>query len=237
MDRTRAKTVLLAGGWLAQQTPDFRTRLLALGQLRPFAPGDPVFHAGDAAGGIYGVVAGGFAVEMPTAQGGSVTATIIRPPVWFGYGAHTSRRQRILTYRASEAAWALHVPLPALDELARTLPDASRAIGAVAEFAMDVAIQTVSDLLIRPAEGRIAATLLRVTAAGEGALPDDPAGFRLTQAELGEMANASRAVVNRTLGAFERRGWIRSGYQRIAVMDAAALAAFVSGAGEARDDG
>jgi CRP-like cAMP-binding protein len=56
--------------------------------------------------------------------------------------------------------------------------------------------------------------------------PDDPRGFFLTQAVLGEMANASRHHVNRVLGDFEREGWIAKSYNHIRVLDADALADF-----------
>jgi CRP/FNR family cyclic AMP-dependent transcriptional regulator len=95
---------------------------------------------------------------------------------------------------------------------------------------MRAALRTVSDLLIPQADRRIAATLLRLTRADEDERPEDPRGFRLRQAELGEMANASRQIVNRALSRFAGSGWIALGYQRIAVLDPAALAAFANAA-------
>ncbi len=67
--------------------------------------------------------------------------------------------------------------------------------------------------------------MLRVTAMGE-VPPGDGDGYALTQAELGEMANISRHHVNRILGMMRRAGWIDARYNRIRLLDAAALKAF-----------
>ncbi|WP_170985014.1 Crp/Fnr family transcriptional regulator [Roseomonas sp. AR75] len=227
MDRAAAERIATQGGWLAHQPAAFRTALLAAARLEAFEVGSYTFHVGDALGGIYGLVAGGFAVHVATRAAGPDLATILRPPVWFGQGPLMTRRPRVLSFRATEPSFAFHVPLAALEAVSRALPEAARALGAMSVFGMDVAIHTVSDLLIREPDRRIAATLLRVTAAPDGLRADDQAGFRLTQAELGEMANASRHLVNRTLGAFAARGWVKVGYGRIAVRDAVALAGFV----------
>ena len=40
------------------------------------------------------------------------------------------------------------------------------------------------------------------------------------------MANVLRALVNRTLAQFEAEGWVRLGYNRVAILDPEALAAF-----------
>jgi CRP-like cAMP-binding protein len=50
----------------------------------------------------------------------------------------------------------------------------------------------------------------------------------MTQAELGEMSNVSRANVNRVLGDFLKKGWISKRYHRLRVLDAAALRAFAA---------
>jgi CRP-like cAMP-binding protein len=226
MQRAEAERIALAGGWLARQPPVFRAAVLARALLQPFATGAFTYHTGDAPGGIYGVVAGGFAVLAAGRHAGPDLAHIVRPPVWFGHGPVLSGGPRTLSFRAAEPSLTLHVPLAALEDLSSTMPAAPRAIGAITDDSVRIAAEIVSDLLIREPDRRIAATLLRATGASDGAVPDAAAGFRLTQSELGEMANASRHLVNRTLGAFAARGWVTVGYGRIAVQDATALAAF-----------
>lgn len=217
---------MLAQGWLAQQPPAFASAFLARTHLVGIAAGAVVFHAGDDPGGVYGVVAGGIGSYVVWRDNGPDLATILRAGVWFGHGPLLTRRRRSLGFRAVEPSILLHAPLAALEELVCTNPVAARSLGALADGNMDVAIATISDLLIRRGDRRIAATLLRVTGEGQG--PEDPAGFRLSQADLAEMANTSRDLANRTLARFRDRGWVTLGYNRIGVADAAALATFAA---------
>ncbi|WP_395663164.1 helix-turn-helix domain-containing protein [Aestuariivirga sp.] len=53
-----------------------------------------------------------------------------------------------------------------------------------------------------------------------------PAPLRLAQSVLGQMSNASRVRVNRTLREFETAGWVSVQYQSIRVTDVASLEAF-----------
>jgi hypothetical protein len=50
----------------------------------------------------------------------------------------------------------------------------------------------------------------------------------LSQSELGQIANASRKVINRALAAFEDRGWVSRGYSTIHTADAEALRRFAT---------
>jgi CRP/FNR family transcriptional regulator, cyclic AMP receptor protein len=102
-----------------------------------------------------------------------------------------------------------------------------RSVGALSDFGIDLSIAAASDLLIRRADRRIAATLLRVTGVETGIRPSDPAGFFPDTSRVGEMANASRDVVHRTLRRFEAKRWLTLGYNRINILAPGALAAFV----------
>ena len=81
----------------------------------------------------------------------------------------------------------------------------------------------MTNLLIRNPARRIAATLLRVS-------PEADAGASVTvvvsQEQFGEMANAARDVVNRTLKRFQTLGWVSIGYSAITIHAAGDLARF-----------
>jgi hypothetical protein len=51
-------------------------------------------------------------------------------------------------------------------------------------------------------------------------------GWLSRQPQLGEMANISRHHVNRILGTMRRAGWVDARYNRIRLLDVAALKAF-----------
>ncbi len=229
MERSGIEAVLTSRGWLAGCDPTFRRAVLDRARPVSFAANAFVFHAGDVAGGIYGIARGSFAIYVATGLASPAVATIVRAGLWFGQGPLVAGRRRMLSFRAMESSAALHLPLAAVRELTATSVAAARAFADLGSINMGVAVRTVSDLLIPKADRRIAATLLRVTRADEGERPEDPMGFRLRQAELAEMANASRRSVVRALSAFDARGLVALRHQRIAVLDAAGLAHFAYG--------
>ncbi|MBS0644585.1 MAG: Crp/Fnr family transcriptional regulator [Acetobacteraceae bacterium] len=227
MDRAAAERALRAKGWLSEQPAAIQADLLRHARLQHLAPGDYAYQIEDPPGGIYGVAKGGFAISVTADISGPHLAHIARSGTWFGDSSVLTGRPRRVSAQAVEASVALYVPLDPLEHLIQSNAAVARALGSLSSTRFRILAGVVSDLLIRRADRRIAATLLRVTGVLEGERPDDPAGFRLTQSELGEMANASRHLVNRTLGRFEASGWVACSYNRIAIRKPKALAAFV----------
>jgi CRP-like cAMP-binding protein len=225
MDRAEAERIVLSKGWLAGQAPAFRAALLRVADLLPFQKGDWVFRFADPPGGLYGVTAGSFGIYIVTPHAGPDLSHLLRPGWWFGQGPILGGRQRLFGVRAMEPSFALHLPLKAGRELVRD-PEAARAISQIGQIGMQVAVEKVSDLMIRRADRRVCAVLLRVTDAVEDAVLRPTAEVRLTQSELARMANASRDLVNRTLARFEAAGWLRLGNNKLAVLDPEALADF-----------
>jgi CRP-like cAMP-binding protein len=152
----------------------------------------------------------------------------MRRGTWFGHRPLMTGRRRILSAQACEPTSALQVPLSALERIIVADPAAARHIGAIAEYNHEILIAITTDLLIRETDRRIAAVLLRITAAEDGVEPDDPRGFPLTQQLIGDLSNASRDTVNRVLASLAGRGWISWRYGRAYILDVEALAAFAA---------
>jgi CRP-like cAMP-binding protein len=229
MERATAERHILRRGWLLEQSEEARAAVLQRARLVKHDAADFVFHAGDEAGGICGVVSGGIGIYLPTEGGELRLAHIGRCGVWFGYGPLIRGRRRSLSFSPTEATWLLHVPLPALQEIAGISPVHQRAILSVSEYGMDTAIIVIENLLIQNNARRIVATLLRVAPDPEECRGSEPVEVILTQSQLGEMAAVGRQVVNRELQRLEEKIWISVSYSRIKVLNRAALAAFVQG--------
>jgi CRP-like cAMP-binding protein len=118
------------------------------------------------------------------------------------------------------------VPLASLKAIGQADSDAIRRIGGQATQAMTLAASAAADLLIPQSAQRVAAVLLRVTAAEKGILPEHPDGFLLSQQLLAEMSNSSRNHVNQILGEFRAAGWVATRYNRIALTNVPKLLAF-----------
>ncbi len=133
---------------------------------------------------------GGVGIHLPSDAGETVLAHVARCGVWFGYGPLVRGRERTLSFSLIEPSLLIHLPLAHAQEIGASSPAHQRAILSVTEYGMDTAVRVIETLLIRQPDRRIAATLLRVAA------PDEREGgttiLRLTQSQLGEMANADR---------------------------------------------
>jgi CRP-like cAMP-binding protein len=228
-NRAEAERVLLRRGWLARQPGEFQRAVLARGRLVRYEPGEYLHHVGDGPGGVYGAVSGGIGSYLVGYAPEPTLAHILRAGTWFGHGPLITGDPRTLSFRAIAPSMAFVVPLTALKAVAASSPEAARSVAMINELSIGVVIDRLADLLVRPGDRRIAATLLSVTGAADGVGADDAEGYRITQGELGEMANASRDLVNRTLAALEDKGCVRTTYRHISVLDAPALKRFACG--------
>lgn len=213
-------------GPLAVVDAGARARFLAAARPLTVPRGARVYAAGDGPGGIYGVVSGGIGVEGSTDVLGPRLGHVMRSGSWFGEGPSLRGGVRRLGYRALEDSRLLTVPLPVLQVLQASDPGVTRLLATISEISSGIAALAVRELLIPDAPRRIAAVLLRVTGVQDGVEPDDPLGFMLSQADLGELANASRHHVNRVLGTFARAGWIAKSYNHIRILDMDGLSGF-----------
>jgi CRP-like cAMP-binding protein len=228
-------------GWLATCDPAFRDGVIEAGRLLTFRRGEALYQPGDGPGGMFGVVAGGIVLSIPGRNGLPTAAHIVRPSSWFGYGSVFSKQRRMLIPVANEPSHALHLGLAELDQLRSVFPAAGRAFWQLAMRGDAASVAAISDLLIADTDRRIAAVLLRVTGAESEGQPMDlpvdplmadpwasPNGVALTQALLGEMANASPQTVTRFIDRAVKAGWIVWTYGRVRILDLGQLLAFAA---------
>lgn len=225
MDEKSAKSIIREHGWLATEADWLQSAILDRARLRRFVLNEVVYHVEEGAGGIYGVVDGGFGLSVPSGASEMTLAHIVRRGVWFGHKPVLEGGTRTLSARAVEPSLALHLSLPAMAEIKEQHPSFVLRLAALSERNHAVALRVVGDLLIGNGEKRIAATLARISKPEQSEEPPLPWPIRLTQAEIGQMANASRDSVNRALSKFEAKGWITVDYRVIAVSNLAALEA------------
>ena len=218
-------TIFAARGWLAEHPVAFRSLIVKEAVVVGVDPGDCVFRRDDESNGIYGVVSGAIGIEGGHRRQRPVLGHILRPGEWFGLKAVLHGGPRELTYPAIEPTRLLFISGSRLVPMMRSDTDIAIRVGQLAEIGNRLGSWIVRDLLTRDAGRRLAAVLLRVLGKGD-VVPDDPTGFWLTHAQLGEMSNLSRHHVGRKLASFEASGWIACGYNRIRLLDAEALGAF-----------
>lgn len=233
MTESEAKALIRKHGWLVQEADWLREAVLSRAILRRFAPNEFTFHAGDESGGIFGVVAGGFGILLPSGSREMVVVHIVRLGVWFGHGPALTRQPRSMSFRAVEPSLALHLPMSSLAEIKAQHPEFGQRLAALSERNYSVvATRVIGDLLLPSSERRIAACLARMSRPEVSAERLPPWPIHLTQSELGRVANTSRDRTSLALQKFAANGWIDIKYRVIFVRDIEALEQFASEGGE-----
>lgn len=211
-------------GWLALLPPEFRAEVLRRSKLTHFPPNEVVFRTGDPLGGIYGLASG--AVRIDTAPPGKTPRLVCLglEGYWTGEGCFLTRKPRRAELRTIDETTLLHLPLDAMDELAKRFPETTRYVSLILMMSAELLLQVVNDLQRRRADRRIASVLQRAAC-------NEAKQILLTQTEIGVMANASRKQVNATLQRFADEGWLTSTYRSVSIKDVEALRHFAEGDG------
>lgn len=221
--RLMAERTLSSGGWLAEQPKPFRSQVLAECQLQQFQRGAPVYHMGGPKGGIYGIAAGALAISIAPGESGPHLAHLGREGTWIGEGPFLTGQPRRVELTAATDCHLMYLPLHVMERIASEDPEAIRRFAQIAMTNLDMALQVISDLMIAHPDRRIAAVLVRSVGTS-----DEPI-VRVSQAQLGSLANASRKLVNKALRLFSDAGWVEPAYNAIKICNAEALKAFAAG--------
>lgn len=214
------REVMLRHGWLARQPEAFRTAVFERAVAQVYEPGEAFYHIGDPAGGVYGLVWGLMAITSAPGAAMPRLVHVGTPGMWTGESPYMIGKPRQLTLRAAIQCRALYLPLEAMEQMTAADPRAARNFGQIPLINIELLLRMVHDLLIRDPDRRIGAVLLRA-AGGGGTVP-------LGQAEIGDMACASRKQVNFALRRLAAAGWVETGYRSVAITDPAGLRAFVA---------
>lgn len=211
--REDAEQVMSANGWLSYMPESFRREIFDKAVVIKYKPGQVIYRIGDPLGGMYGLVAGSVSVNSAP---DNATPRLIHLGVagaWTGEGPFLTGQQRRAELRALSTAWMMHVPLEAMEQMARKDSAFIRAVCFNTVLTVDVLMRIVHDLQKHNASRRIASVIHRTAWLGNKSIP-------LSQHDLGIMANASRQQVNATLNKFSKNGWIEYNYRNIIIKNA-----------------
>ncbi len=215
-------SALLAG--LSEQE---QAAIMAQGTRRQFRPGDTIFRQGDAAERCYLVLRGRLKLLKLHEQGkeavmryvgaGQVTAAI----------ALLKEREYPVTAQAIGAVEVLGWERAAINRLLVAYPRMTLNIMRMLLDRLEELQNRYLELRAEQVEQRIARALLRLMRHSgrrteQGVLID----FSLSRQELADYTATTLYTVSRTLSAWEKKGWIASGRERITVTEPHALVEF-----------
>jgi CRP-like cAMP-binding protein len=217
-DRTTDLAPLDRVGWLAEQPPDFRDFVAREGRWRRYPAGAFLYHAGDAADGLYGLGDGALDVTFPLVAEEPVTVHRAEIGFWIGDNAEFAEAPRMVSVTAARDSRILHVPSRAVRRLLAERPEHWRAFYRLSARNTETAVRLLSEALSLTVRARVCRRLLRL--AGEGR---DAA---ITQADLAALVGVTRSTLKRALASLGEAGAIEQRYGGVRVLDAAVLARF-----------
>jgi CRP-like cAMP-binding protein len=199
-------------------------RLLALARRRTFRRGEVVFHRDDPADSLHLVVKGRFAIRVMTPLGDQATIALRGPGESFGEMALVGGGgRRAATVEAIEPAETFCVHQAEFERLRREHPAVTELVIAFLANEVRMLDARLLEALYVPVERRV---LRRLDELARVYRPDadGTVEITLTQEELADLAGTSRATVNAVLRDAEKRGLVRLGRGKVAILDADALA-------------
>ncbi len=199
-------------------------RLLATARRRRYAAGEVVFHQEDPADCLQLIVRGRVAAGITTRYGNQVTFAIQGQGEFFGELALLSAdSRRSATITALEPTETLAVYRDDFQRLRQRHPPVGELLLQILAARVRVLSELLAEALYVPAEMRVLRRLLEVADAYSGSAA--AAEVPLTQDQLGGIAGAARATVNRVLRREAARGTLRLERGRITLLNRPAIAA------------
>lgn len=218
-------------GWFADSHPGFRQEIFALAGPKSYATGTVIYKAGDPGREIFGIRSGVVTLQGRFTHPDAVLLHMLRPGDWFGTVPLLAGRSRRVTAVARTDVELLRVPGDGLKALLRRHPEWAAELSRDVVYFLDLALQGAADLLIRHAEARCAAVLLRMAGRRWASGPDAgmPSEIPASRSEIAMLCNVSRNTFSRVMREFTSLGLVTLGYRSLTVNDPAGLRAVADG--------
>ena len=161
-EKPEVETFLSRHGWLSFTSPDFRAAVLARTELHDFAKGEPVYRAGDPAGGLWVLIEG--AVELESGPPGAAPHLMHFgiSGSWFGEVPLVFGVNRLVSVAAGRPSTLVTLLLADYRAILEVEPAAWRWISLLSLMTADLAGCVVADLLLCDPVKSTAALLLRL---------------------------------------------------------------------------
>jgi len=186
--------------------------------LREVARNEVIFHQGDAATELFGIVTGRIAILTKSPDGRESLVAVLDEGSLFGELALFDDGPRSADARALEATQLLVVEYEAVKAAIEAQPQVLWVIVQMFARRLRATDDSLADAVFLDVPARTAKRLLEIAG--------DQEQFRLpmTQEDLAGLVGASRERVNKALSLFTKLGWLAvEGRNRYRILDRAAL--------------
>lgn len=205
-------------------------RMTAQASLRRVAQGDVVFEQGDPAAAFYLLLHGRLKVTQVTRDGQQIIVRVVHPGDLFGFTRALSRPDYPGTATAAVESLVAAWPSQSWDRFVEDNPHlAVNAIRTIGQR-LDEAHTRIREISTEEVVRRVAHAVLRL-AAQAGAREDEGLriDFPISRRDIAEMTGTTLHTVSRILSAWEAKGLVEGGRQKLLVRDVAGLTKLAEG--------
>ncbi|MFD1881959.1 Crp/Fnr family transcriptional regulator [Paracoccus pacificus] len=205
--------------------PAALTRLMMRATPRRIEKGDTVFEQGAEAVAFYLLLHGRLKVTQVTPDGQQVMVRVVHPGDLFGFARALARTDYPGTAKAAVESLVISWPMTDWDTVVENNP--RLAINAMQTIGqrLDEAHTRLREMSTQEVERRVAHAVLRlVEKAGRIEEAGTRIDFPITRQDIAEMTGTTLHTVSRLLSAWETRGLVEGGRQKLTVTDADGLA-------------
>lgn len=201
-------------------------RAAAAARRRKLAKGDTLFAQDDPPQAFYLLLSGRLKVSQLTPDGRQVIMRYLGPREMAGCVAVCGGLRYPGTAAAVEDCWLLAWSRSAIADLTERFPVIALNVMRIMGERMQELQERVREMQTEKVERRIAHALVRlVSQAGRTSAAGVEIDFPLSRRDIAEMTGTTLHTVSRTLSAWEARGLLRLGRQRVAILKPHAVVA------------
>lgn len=220
-----ASRFIAAQPWFGTLTAPLQRALQDGVRTQRGAKGDTVLAAGAEVEGWYAVLSGLVMLHSPEARGRHSAFLGVPDGEWFGEGSAMKaepRRYRVIALRETQL---MCLPQPLFTQLRETSLAFNQYLAGHLNMRLGQAMAIIEAGRMRSPEHRVALYLSPL-------FWRSTRRIHLTQEELGHLAGLSRQTVNRVLRLLEALRIVSLDFGRVAIVDDAALAAYIASTAE-----
>ena len=221
---------LNTGNWFTALPTSIQSDIIKMGKTRTVKPSHTLFAQGGTSNGLYAVIKGELHVTGTSMLGNDVIMAIIRPGDWTGFLACLDGGLHAYSATAMTETIVFSLSPSAVAAIFETDVATFRLLQSPELMAARKVTHFVVENMGLPLTQRVAARLADLGRWGYGPSIGPLAELEhVSQEELAMSVHASRQKVNKILRNLAQRNLIEIGYNRIRVLDAAALDRFARG--------
>lgn len=229
IDRTVVRSLAL----FERMSDEDLDRLLAHATARRVPQGDAVFEQGQQAASFFLLLHGRLKVTQVTQDGQQIIVRVVHPGDLFGFAKALQRSDYPGTARAATESvilgWPTNLWPSFVEQNPRLAVSAMQTIGQ----RLEEAHTRIREMSTEEVERRVAHAVLRLSRqAGRKEEDGIRIDFPISRQDIAEMTGTTLHTVSRILSAWEARGLVEGGRQKLLVRDMNGLSALADGAKE-----